>query len=90
MSSIKKPAKKSEKDFLKPVKTAKPEPASPDYPWNDPGLKNEGLKRKTFRLPAETLVKLNWVAAHTERSAEGIIRHVLKSYIDEQIEKLTG
>ncbi len=94
--SSKKPAPASPDEFiagaekgLSPSEERKPRSPKVGYPWEAPSVRMDVQKVKTIRIAEPYLLKLNYIAKNSPKSAERFIRDILEPAIDKEIAKLT-
>ena len=60
----------------------------PEYPWQDPKVREDVIKAVNLRLPEPYLLKLQYIADITNKSQQAIIREALLPAIDDYIEQM--
>ena len=92
--SLKPPGKSKEElqeDFLKGARgSTHIDMYKPEYPWNDPKLRDDIIKQFNIRMPEKLLEKLRYIITHgkLERSINTYLRNVVEEAIERDLEKL--
>lgn len=59
-------------------------------PWEAPGVREDVLKIFNLRLPEPYMLKLDYLAACTNKSRQAILKEAIFPFIDAEIEKING
>lgn len=58
--------------------------------WEAPGVREDVLKIFNLRLPEPYMLKLDYLAACTNKSRQAILKEAIFPFIDAEIEKMNG
>ena len=63
-------------------------PGKTTYPWQDPRLDSTARRPLNADVPPQVLLKLGWLAFHSDRYKRDIVRDALTQYIDAELRRM--